>query len=95
MDTEHTDGWAVPVYHAVASPRVLLICGVPQTFFIANILAGVLVVMTGNLLYGALWWRVAVGTLVLHGLTMLGTAYEVQWLDMSWRYLRYVSIYEG
>ena len=95
MEHEHTEGWAVPVYHAVASPRVLLMCGVPQTFFIANILGGILFFMLGNLLYGALWWRVALGTLGLHAIAMIGTAYEVQWLNMVWRYLRYGVFYEG
>ena len=95
MHTDHADGWEVPVYQAMASPRALLICGVPQTFFIVNILVVVLLVMAGNMLYGALWWRVAVVQLGLHGIAMVGTAYEVQWLEMAWRYQRYGAFYEG
>ena len=28
-------------------------------------------------------------------IAMLGTAYEVQWLEMAWRYQRYGAFYEG
>jgi hypothetical protein len=95
MDTDHMDGWDVQVYQALALPQALLIFGVPQTFFIINILTGVLIIMMGNMLYGVLWWRVAVVQLGLHAGAMLGTAYEVQWLGIVWRYLRYGAFYEG
>lgn len=95
MGDERPDGWEVPVAHALASPQTLLLCGVPQTFCIVNILLMVGIIMFGTMLTGRLWWKMVVVSGVVHGITMVATAYEVQWVELWWRYRSYATSYEG
>jgi hypothetical protein len=61
--------------------------GVPQTFLILNVL--------GTLLVSMLWWRALAIGLLLHVIALVGTQYEIYWLEMFKAYRRYQRNYEG
>jgi type IV secretory pathway TrbD component len=92
---EDTPGWSVPVSHAIASPQTLLVCGVPQVFFLVNLCTMAMVIALGNFLAGVLLWKLTLVSGALHLVTMLGTAREVQWAELWWRYRSYATRYEG
>jgi type IV secretory pathway VirB3-like protein len=61
--------------------------GVPLLFCVLNVLVGM-----GIALFWLPWVFVAAG---LHGLGRLGTAYDLQWIEVLVQHVSYRSYYKG
>lgn len=84
---ETTQGWYQPVFQAMASPTALLWYGVPQGLVVTNALVTTALAL--------IWWQACLVAILVHGIAMIGTAWEPQWWALLGRYLRYRGSYEG
>lgn len=82
---EAVPGWSSTVHQGLTEPPLML--GVPLVFCVLNVL-----IALGMAL---LWWPWLVVAAGLHGIARLGTAMDMQWIEVLVQHVSYRSYYES